>query len=266
MKTLLAALLLTAALFAGCSDGKGSDTDDGATATPTMNDGTTLPGGTTPAGTSVPAAPGLTANGIPPFPEATAILTGTVTGEALLTFELRDGDAVTDLGSLEASGDWSFEVAAPYGESEVGIFADNGYGTAETAVGLVRLAGYTVAVAYTGYPDESDSEDTVLMDPDAFPSAPLYAEQGAQHAGVPVVHDLLVAWEEATGNEVDYGWSTELQGYSVSYINGAGNPVDSALPPWWCYTVNGETASLGISLQEVAPGDSVEWVLGSGLC
>ncbi len=94
-------------------------------------------------------------------------------------------------------------------------------------------------------------------------SAPAYAEQGAQHPGFPIIHDLMAAWETATGNTVEYAWSDSFGAYSVNRINGAGNPVTASLPPWWCYKVNGERVELGISLQPIAPGDVVSWDLGA---
>ena len=143
------------------------------------------------------------------------------------------------------------------------VFTSDADGGAFASVVAVRLGEYTVEVDYGGYPGYEDSQDVVLLDPDALLSAPRYEEQGAEHPGFAIVHDLLLAWQDATGNSVEYSWSAEFGAYSVNRINEAGNPVTSALPPWWCYRVNGERADLGISLQPIAPGDVVAWDLGA---
>ncbi len=198
-------------------------------------------------------------------------LTGTVDRPTSLEFTVlavapggrppHDPDAYVQ---ADVEGDWNVEVPLKrIGQSQVLVSPADAAGSAQVSVTAVRLGTYTFEVLYGGYPGQADSTDAVLMDPDAFLSAPAYAEQGAQHPGFPIIHDLMAAWETATGNTVEYAWSDSFGAYSVNRINGAGNPVTASLPPWWCYKVNGERVELGISLQPIAPGDVVSWDLGA---
>ena len=76
------------------------------------------------------------------------------------------------------------------------------------------------------------------------------------------VHDLMVAWSTATGKAIDYSFFDGL-GFSPDKIDGVGQPLTSAAPPYWCYTLNGAHAEFGISLQQLNPGDVVAWDYGA---
>jgi hypothetical protein len=132
---------------------------------------------------------------------------------------------------------------------------------------IVRLASTRLDIDYGvfhpaahGMP-RSEGFD-LWIDVDARPSAPAYAAQGIANMDGFSAHDQLVVFEQLTGKKVVVEYFPSFQGFGVNKIDGAGSPVSSDAPPWWCYTVNGESAD-GISIQPVAPGDVVAWTLGS---
>jgi hypothetical protein len=107
-------------------------------------------------------------------------------------------------------------------------------------------------------PPRAPIRDIVWYDPDELASAPLYNGTSATHPPTANVHDLMVAWERQSGKAIDYSAPTSF-GFGVDAIDGVGQPLTSSAPPYWCYTLNGQTAELGISAQELAPGDIVTW-------
>lgn len=141
-----------------------------------------------------------------------------------------------------------------------------GFSDAKTFT-VVRLAMTTLEVDFgvfhpgsQGAPRAETFE--VWIDVDSRPSAPAYAAQNLEHFDAFTAHDQLVVFEQTTGRKVDFEFFPSFQGYGVSRIDGAGSPVSSDAPPWWCYEVNGGSAD-GISIQPVLPGDVISWALGS---
>jgi len=77
------------------------------------------------------------------------------------------------------------------------------------------------------------------------------------------VHDVMAAWEAQHDHAVAYSYSSSFNSFSVERIDGEGNPLSAGEPPWWCYQVNGEYASQGISIQRFTSGDIIAWDLGT---
>jgi plastocyanin len=195
-------------------------------------------------------------------PADTARLSGTVSTPAQLSLKATRNGTVWFSRSLAATGPWSVDVSGlPYGESQLTVVADDGHDSAKRLMPLVRLAPFKFEVQYGHYPGLTDGTTDVLMDIDAFLSAPAYDGKSAPHPTFANVHDLDVAWANQTGSTIEIAWSESLQGYSMSKINGAGSPLDSSSPPYWSLDVNGKTAGFGMTLMPVAPGDQVSWCL-----
>ncbi len=184
----------------------------------------------------------------------------TVTGEVArdATVSVRNGPSVQ-----AQKGAWSLDVPlAAYGQTRVTLVADDGKATQSVEVALVRLASATFETVYTADPTHDDGSDLVWFDPSAHASLPLYDGKAAPRTDQYSVHDLMVDWTAQAGKPVEYGYS-EAFGFSVSKIDGVGQPLDASLPPYWCYKVNGESADFGISLMTVQPGDVVTWEYGA---
>jgi hypothetical protein len=182
-------------------------------------------------------------------------LTGEVARDA--TVSVRNGPSVE-----AAKGAWSLVVPlAAHGRTLVTLVADDGAATQSVDLALVRLASATFETKYKAQPTHPDGSDAVWHDPSVHASLPMYDGKGAARTDQYSVHDLMVDWTAQTGRPVEYGYS-ESFGFSVSRIDGVGQPVDASLPPYWCYKVNGVSADFGISLQAVAPGDVVTWEYG----
>ena len=122
----------------------------------------------------------------------------------------------------------------------------------------VALSEATFNVVFTAEPGHTATSHKVLFDPARLSSAPMYEGTETERATTYSVHDLMVDWTAQTGIAIEYSGPGAF-GFGVEKIDGVGQPLSSSLPPYWCYTINGETADLGISLQTVAPGDVVEW-------
>lgn len=112
-------------------------------------------------------------------------------------------------------------------------------------------------VVHTSYPPHSDFHDEVSFDMDGEASAAAYEGRDVAHPPHATVHDVMETWSQQTGLVVEYDHGTGF-GYAAIF-DGVGQPLDSALPPYWCYKINGEFANLGLSLQGVFPGDVVTW-------
>ncbi|HEX2066595.1 MAG TPA: DUF4430 domain-containing protein, partial [Candidatus Thermoplasmatota archaeon] len=186
--------------------------------------------------------------------EAAVFVNGTVTPGA--TVAVRGGPGAPTVG---ADGAWSYRIEPRPGRTNLTFTADDGRATRQANVTVVRLAAATLEVHYTmAVPPHPASSDLVWYDPDERAAAPLYDEKGVPHPPVASVHDLMVTWTRQTGIPVEYGHSASF-GFSVLRIDGVGAPLSNGTPPYWCYDVNGESASLGITLQPVAPGDTIRW-------
>ena len=166
-----------------------------------------------------------------------------------------------------ADGKWSMILPATYGHRFYPIGAYLGTATALTNVTVIRLAQATMQVKFNGSPGHTDRDDKVWYDPAGNASASLYAGKDTSHPANAIVHDLMVTWSANGGLAIEYGYSNGL-GFSVSRIDNAGLPINApaGLPSvqndYWCYDLNGASASKGISTQELKPGDIVTWSLG----
>jgi hypothetical protein len=183
-----------------------------------------------------------------------AFVNGTATPGVQLT--VRGGPGAP---TLRSDGAWTYRIEPQYGRTNLTFTADDGHAARQANVTVVRLASATFEAKYTmAVPPHAASTDLVWYDPDERASAPLYAEKGVPHPPLANVHDLMVTWTRQVGTLVDYGYSSSF-GFSVLKIDGTGAPLSNGTPPYWCYKVNGQTSGLGITLQPVAPGDTVTW-------
>jgi hypothetical protein len=194
----------------------------------------------------------LTLDPVQPTQQDAVTLTGQVARDA--TVSIRNGPSVQ-----AAKGAWTLKVPlAAYGQTRATLVADDGKATQAVDLVLVRLASATFETKYTAYPAHDDGSDTVWFDPSVRASLPMYDGKAAPRSDQYSVHDLMVDWTAQTGTAIEYGYS-ESFGFSVSKIDGVGQPVDASLPPYWCYKVDGQTADFGISLQPLLPGQTVTW-------
>jgi hypothetical protein len=198
-----------------------------------------------------------------PGQEALRSLSGTLAPGVTLSARLVDGQRIRILEPVVEGTTWSLDVQAPYGQSEVQVTADDGETTQRLVIPLVRLAEATLEVKYTAaVPPHAATSDVVAYDPDAFASASMYEGKDAAHPGIANVHDLMVTWTAQTGTPIVYDYFDGL-GFSPSSFDGIGQPVSASAPPYWCFKVNGQSSSFGITLQPVAPGDVVTWEYGA---
>ncbi|MGB1698218.1 MAG: DUF4430 domain-containing protein [Thermoplasmatota archaeon] len=204
-----------------------------------------------------PTANGFTWNASWPQEVDAAEATLRVQVSAPVLVSVQQQDVV--LFSAEGQG-FSIPLSLAYGANAFQLRLDDGTTTESDEVLIHRLAHGTLSVSYGGYPGQADHTDDLLFDM-SYQSAPAYEGQDVAHPGYTTVHDFMVAWEAETGHVVEYAYSNSL-GYSVSTINGIGSPL-SAAPPYWLYTVNGESPDLGISGQAFQPGDVIAWCLGT---
>ncbi|HUR64658.1 MAG TPA: DUF4430 domain-containing protein [Candidatus Thermoplasmatota archaeon] len=190
--------------------------------------------------------------------EGVAFVNGTTAPGAKLT--VRGGPGAP---TVQPGGAWSYRIEPGYGRTNLTFTADDGTATKQAAVTVVRLASATFAATYTmAIPPHAASSDLVWYDPDELASKPMYAEKGATHPPKANVHDVMVTWTRQTGVVIDYSYSRSFD-FGVEHIDGKGNSLQAGEPPWWCYTLNGQTAGLGISAQEVHPGDVIAWELAT---
>jgi hypothetical protein len=174
----------------------------------------------------------------------------------------------TVLDSLVVAGTHEWTLQLPYGRRALNVTVEADGFTATDGRSLVRLAPTALTIDYcTFHPDHAGqrtvNEYEYWIDVDSRPSTPLYDEVGAEHADAFTAHDQLYVFEQETSTPVDVEYSESLSGFFVEYIDGAGNPASSDAPPYWLYEVNGESASMGMSLQALRPGDAVRWILST---
>lgn len=222
---------------------------------------TTTNGAASSAGTAT-----LQVDPVAPTQADSAVLRGTVAGPTTLQVMRSNayldesgrqviGDAISYTTQVEADGAWEVTVPLDIGGNAFEVFEPDG---AYASLTIVRLASATFEAIYTASPDHEATTDTVWYNPLVLSSKPLYAGTDADRAASYSVHDLMVDWTAQTGTPIEYGGPGAF-GFSVNRIDGVGQPLDSSLPPYWCYVVNGEAADVGISLQTVRPGDVVTW-------
>jgi hypothetical protein len=212
------------------------------------------------------AAPGTLAVTVqPPAPVQSdrLVLNGTVSKAASVQVLANQGDVLYASARVDADAAWSVTLeGVAFGRTTLTVLADDGLSQAMARLTAVRLASATFNVQYTASPGHASTSDTVWYDPHAFASAPMYNGTSTQHPGHPIVHDVMVTWTAQTGTPITYSGPGAF-GFGVEAIDGIGQPLSSALPPYWCYKINGSSAELGISLQAVAPGDVITWDYGA---
>jgi hypothetical protein len=204
-----------------------------------------------------PAPIGFTVDTPPPTQNETTTITGSVNHAARISI---DGGPALDV----PAGRWSLtSPSLAHGRTPATVRAEDGVHSVAVDVVFVRLAPVTIEVLYT-IPSHPSSTHTIWMDVDAFASAPQYEGKARPHPGFANVHDAMATWTIQTGTPVDYSYHVNFD-FGVVKIDGVGQPLDASAPPYWGYKVNGQTASLGITLQPVAPGDIVTWEFGAGM-
>ncbi|HLE48261.1 MAG TPA: hypothetical protein VI818_08190 [Candidatus Thermoplasmatota archaeon] len=200
---------------------------------------------------------------IPFTTETSAAYFVSSTGPVAVTLRLNGTVTATET----VSGNKSWTLPLEFGSQDLNVTVAGAGLQRHDNLTLVRLALTKIIVDYGSYHPSSpgtpkaDARD-LWVNVDERPSAPQYAAQGAQPLDAFTAHDQLVIFEKVTGKKVEVAWSASLRQFSVSRIDGAGNPVHSSAPPWWCYKVNDKAAD-GMSIQPVRPGDTVKWNLGT---
>ncbi len=196
--------------------------------------------------------PALTVDAPAPTQADMLMLTGTLDRAARVS--------VTGAEPIDAeAGPWMVHVPLAYGRTPLTVTADDGAASTQRQVLAVRLASATFEAKFTmAVPPHADVSDLVWYDPDELASAPMYNGTSATHPPEANVHDLMVAWERQSGKAIEYSTPGSF-GFGVNKIDGVGQPLTASAPPYWCYTLNGASADLGISAQTLAPGDVVTW-------
>jgi len=192
---------------------------------------------------------------------AVVVIEGNVSEPALITIQQESMESRYS-NSLQADAQWEFTIQLEPGENNISVTADTGAAQATEAMQIVRMVNATIVLQFNGYPDREDRTETVTYNPSEFASAPRYENVNTTHPDYPTIHDLLVTWERKASTDIEFSHSSSF-GFGVSRIDGAGNPLDSGAPPWWCYSVNGEAAPFGISMMPVVAEDVVLWDLGT---
>jgi hypothetical protein len=189
----------------------------------------------------------------------------------IVTLERDSAVAIQANGNLVSEASWpagehSATILLAHGNTELRVIIDDGASTQIESFNVSRLSQATLSVQFNGYPAVTDREETIWFNIDAPYSASYYEGTNVEHPAYANVHDFMVEWQNQTGVEFEYAFSSGL-GYTVSTIDGVGSPV-SAVPGdpsenlYWLYTIDGESAELGISAQEMHPDVTVSWCLG----
>lgn len=205
-------------------------------------------------------------------------VTGTVDRSAIVFVSPAQHDAV-NYERLEFNGSFDVEMtlwSADPGPLKIHTNAmtyEDGESTAHAAVeSTVNLpARATVSIDYGDTSDKEPVNDTVWVDVVNYAAQSHYDERGVKHPEFVNIHDALAEWEEQHDHVIEYGYNEGVQSFSVSRIDGEGNAIDaeddavgSRDPPYWCYTINGESDGVqGITTQRFTPGDVIHWELGS---
>ncbi|HNT30577.1 MAG TPA: DUF4430 domain-containing protein [bacterium] len=135
---------------------------------------------------------------------------------------------------------------------------------------LVLLSGLLVVTAGCTKTDtttqEGQEEQTSDTTPASVATVVINDGQNAQsyEQGITTgitAYDLLASVAEKYGFTVDAEESE--YGVMINGINGI--QADTTAGKYWLWNLNGEMASVGADAYEVQPGDSIEFVYGSGL-
>ncbi|MHB8632939.1 MAG: hypothetical protein ACYDBQ_03080 [Thermoplasmatota archaeon] len=249
-------LLLVALLVAGCVGPQAVPTSP-PQATPSVGPGGGAPPLPPESTTPTQAGGAPTIDPIPALKGAVANLTGSVPAGEGLVLVLRHGNLSFPLQATVVGGRWMAVATPPFGDSALTATSSAGL---QASANVTRLAQGWLAVKYTAQPTRTNTNDTVWFDVDHYGSWANYTNRDVHHPPHYTVHDFMRVWQNATGAQVAYAYSSGL-GYAPIQFNGVGNPagLGSTTPPWWCYKVDGANANLGISLEGMNPGDSVTW-------
>jgi hypothetical protein len=198
-----------------------------------------------------------------PFSNHRILISGTVNREVQV--EARAGPRFdAPFHVIAANGSFSMEFDFWPGATEFQIHArDLQTGESDVAVVTVNvLAKAQVRIDYGSASERETANDTVWVNLVDFGAQAQYDEQGAAHPSFVNVHDALATWEKQYGQVIEYGYSEDKQSFSISTIDGEGNPVSAAAPPWWCYSVDGDGSVKGITLERFKPDSIIFWRLG----
>ncbi len=182
------------------------------------------------------------------------------TSEAGIQLDIMRGDEQVHTEEL-AGGPWSVALAlSTYGLTEHTLLATGEQGSLSFKLTVNALAPATVQVDHGPGSDREPVDDAIWVDVTSYAAQAMYDDRGAKHSEYVNSHDVMVAWEDATDNEVVYDYFEAQAGFAVSSINGVGNALDAGAGPYWCYTINGEDGG-GISVDRFEPGDVINWAL-----
>lgn len=205
---------------------------------------------------AVSSAPSTKAESLTLFVNTTGPISATILVNGTETFR----------GPVDADRTWNIPLV--FGVNAIDVTAVAPSVSLTESIHVVRLGATTLRMNYgvwhPSYQGSQHVEDyEIWIDLSSRPSAGQYEKAGGTHVDFFTAHDQLFVFETITGKHVEYSYSASFQGFSVSRIDGAGSPVSASSPPWWCYTVNGDSNTNGISIQPIVPGDAVVWTLGS---
>lgn len=231
---------------------------------------TTSPSTTSTTSAPAPSAPHLAVNPIVASTDATLTLTGAVSPAATVRVSALRNDGTTQLYSVEADGAWSLEIPlTDFGHTNLTIEAGDVGALATEKVVAIRLATATMKARFNNYPERTDYTTPITWDPDGRASAPMYDGRSLAHPDFATVHDAMVEWSAQDGPVIVYAYSDgSVKGYSVVQMDGVGTPVEGGtLTSTWCYRHYDAAGTeysgvLGLSIQPMTPGDTVDWGLG----
>ncbi len=261
------ALLIVLALLAGCTQGNpqtvATGSESGGGETPTSPTPTTPP---TTTSTAPPPREPTAPRVYVPFAapdnvtiyQETAIVNGTADG-GRLSYSA-DADAMPATIVHRDDGTWSLTIKVTPGHTNVTVYHEVSDTFDYEDIVITRLVQGTVQVDFRGVPGHVNRDDTVWIDVDAHASQSYYDDQPVAHPDYANVHDLMVTWTNVAEIPVVYKPDKNL-GQQLMQIDGVGDPTVNS-GAFWCYELNGASATLGITGQEFHAGDVVHWALG----
>lgn len=101
----------------------------------------------------------------------------------------------------------------------------------------------------------------VWIDLGARPSQPEYQAAKAGRPDAFNAHDQLRQWSNESRVAIQVSYHASLEGFALDKVDGVGNPVTVAAPPYWLLYRNGESAEVGMTLLRVRPNDEIAWRL-----
>lgn len=101
----------------------------------------------------------------------------------------------------------------------------------------------------------------VWIDMDSRPSRKEYEAASAKRPDRFNAHDQIRQWSTETRTPIVVAYHASLEGFSLDKVDGVGNPVTAAAPPYWLLYKNGEESPVGMTLLPVRGGDRIAWRL-----